>query len=164
MGEKPKNYSLVYGEDNGNMLVSSSNVPPTVSKISRLDGIAIAPRHPEQVDLRQVVQRLEGLSKENHQAYAIDAVNKHYYSVFPSTMGPYYKVFIQYPDEKETYVVRVSRNTLRAVKEKLPKKGHLRFFFKQADATHEEVESEDATVPFYEKGGTKQIYCRVFPK
>lgn len=120
------------------------------------------------VDLRAVVAKLQNLPQENHRAYAMDTLNKHYSSVFTNRRRSDkvekagFKAYIQYFDEKDTYVVRVERNTLKAVRDKLPKRGDYRYFFKQLDNTCEEVESDGSFVPFHEKDGSRQIYCQVF--
>lgn len=155
----------------------TNNKPPVPSTRGRtyksLDGSFVPPKHREQtVDSQQVAAKLGAhLAKENNSAYAIDTLNKHYSSVFVagrktdrSRSEAEFKVYIQYFNEKETtYVVKVDRNTLKAVRNKLPKRGNFRFFFKQSDGTCEEVESDDAFVPFHEKESSKQIYCQLFP-
>lgn len=150
--------------------------PPVPSSRGRpyksLDGSFMQPKHREQSsvnkDLLQVVAKLENLSKENHRAYAMDSLLKHYSSFVNRRKSNQaeqsgYRVYIQYSDEKDTYVVRVEKNTLKAVRDKLPKRGNYRYFFKRRENTCEEVEFDDATVPFYERDGSKQIYCQVFP-
>lgn len=188
--EIPKDYSSMYCEDNNtlpavisiNRNTVSNNTrnnhqdvqllkPPIPSTRGRpyktLDGSFVQPKHREQsIDLLQVVAKLESLPKENHQAYAMDSLHKHYSSFVnrrKSSTQAGYKVYIQYTDEKDTFVVRVEKNTLKAVRDKMPKRGNYRYFFKRLENTCEEVEFDEATVPFYEKDGSKQIYCQVFP-
>jgi len=175
----PKDYSVMFCEDS-NKISASPNMNATINlpipstrgraPYKTLDGSFVPPKHREQtVDLRQVVAKLENLPKENHSAYAMDTLNKHYSSVFVNRRKSNqvsrggYKAYIQYHDEKDTYVVRVERNTLKAVRDKLPKRGNYRYFFKQLDNTCEEVESDESTVPFHEKDNSRQIYCQVFP-
>lgn len=135
-----------------------------------LDGAkSIRPTSECTVDLRAVAAKLQNLPQENRSAYAIDTLNKHYSSVFTNRRksdhldSPIFKAYIQYFDEKDTYVVRVNRNTLGAVRDKLPKRGNYRYFFKQLDDTCEEVELDESTVPYHEKAESKHIYCQVFP-
>lgn len=149
--------------------------PPIPSSRGRpyktLDGSFVQPKHREQCvnkDLLQVVAKLESLPKENHRAYAMDSLLNHYSSFVNRRKSNQaeeagFRVYIQYSDEKDTYVVRVHKNTLKAVRDKLPKRGNYRYFFKRRENTCEEVEFDEATVPFYERGGSKQIYCQVFP-
>lgn len=129
------------------------------------------------VDLRAVVAKLQNHSQGNHRAYAMDTLSKHYSSVFNSRRKSSLassdqssaktktalKAFIQYFDQKDTYVVRVEKATLRSVRDKLPKRGNYRFFFKQLDNTCEEIEQDESIVPVHEKGDSKYIYCQVFP-
>lgn len=155
---RPKDYSSLYCEDK----------PPVPSTRGRpyksLDGSFVPQKHREQLDLRQVVAKLENLPKDCHSVYAMDTLNKHYSNVFVNRRKAGFKVYINYCEEKDTYVVRTENNTLRAVKDKLPKRGNHRYFFKQLDNTCEEVELEDSIVPYHEKDGSRQIYCQVFPR
>lgn len=150
-----------------------STMRPTQNRntLKSLDGSHVAPKHREQspIDLMQVVAKLEQLPKENHRAYAMDTLNKHYSSVFNNRKRPEFKervgfrVYIQYSGEKDTYVVKVERNTLRAIKDKMPKRGNYRYFFRSQDSTCEELEFDDSIVPHHDVDGQKQIYCQVFP-
>lgn len=74
-----------------------------------------------------------------------------------------YRVCIKYHNQRDIYVVRVNHNTLKAVVNKLPIKGTYRYFFRHEDNTNEEIESEQARVPYHEKEGQRQIYCQIFP-
>ena len=189
--ELPKDYSSVYCEDSikppippmrrtTNTLASHTMMPTNHNHQNQhilhqkqaiwSDGARSHKRQCEStVDLRAVVAKLQNLPQENHRAYAMDTLNKHYSSVFVNRRKSNqvsrggYKAYIQYHDEKDTYVVRVERNTLKAVRDKLPKRGNYRYFFKQLDNTCEEVESDESTVPFHEKDNSRQIYCQVFP-
>lgn len=136
-----------------------------------LDGAkSIKPTNESGLDLKLVVEKLQHLAQENRNAYAIDTLNKHYTSVFTSRRKSehndkqVFKAYIHYENEQDTYVIRVNRNTLKAVRDKLPKRGNYRYFFKQLDNTHEEVESDESTVPYHEKAESKHIYCQVFPQ
>lgn len=124
------------------------------------------------VEFRAAAAKLQNHSRNNHRAYAMDTLSKHYSSVFNSRRkgsdqvarnGASLKAFIQYSDQKETYVVRVDKATLRSVRDKLPKRGNYRFFFKQLDNTCEEIERDESIVPVHSKGDSKYIYCQVFP-
>lgn len=191
--EIPKDYSSMYCEDNNSLpsvitdnnhnTVSSGTItnhhyvqylkPPVPSTRARpyksMDGSFVQPKHREQsIDLLQVVAKLESLPKENHRAYAMESLHKHYSSFVNRRKSNQaeragYRAYIQYHDEKDTYVVRVENNTLKAVRDKLPKRGNYRYFFKRLGNTCEEVEFDEALVPLYEKDGLKQIYCQVFP-
>lgn len=113
-------------------------------------------------DQEHLIAKLNQLRKEDHHAYAMDTLNKHFSSVFVET-GLTYKVYIQYFNEKDTYVVRVNRNTFGAVRSKMPIRGNFRYFFRCHGNTCEEIESYDSTVPYHDKDGQKVIYCQVFP-
>lgn len=151
----PKDYSSVYRED--------EKPVPSARPHKALDGSHVLHRHREQLDLRQVVAKLQNLATENHSAYAMDTLNKHYSSVFVNRKPSNFKAYIKYPDERETYVVRLNNNTLRDIKDKLPKKGNFRYFFRGEENVCEEVESDSSDVPYEEKGNIQQIYCQLFP-
>lgn len=142
-------------------------------KVKSLDGSHATPYHREQsVDLMKVVAKLNQLPKDNHHAYAMDTLNKHFSTVFTNRrrfndqkeqqkIG--FRVYIQYSGEKDTFVVRAEQNTLKAIRDKMPKRGNYRYFFRSRDSTCEELEFDESTVPYHEKDGQKQIYCQVFP-
>lgn len=160
-----------------NSMNSATTRPPVPSARGgqankSLDGSFVPLKHREQsIDLKQVVAKLEDFTKTiqpNHRFFAMDTLNKHYTSVFrrkpdqlqqPSD----YRVYIQYFNEKQLYVVKVSGNYLREVRAKMPIPGSYRYFFKQLDSAYEEVELDDSLVPYHEKDGSRQIYCQVFP-
>lgn len=117
------------------------------------------------IDLDQLSAKLQVLSAEK---IANKALNEHYSSYterkkHDKLERANYKVYIQYSDDHTTFVVRVDRPTLKAVKDKLPKRGNYRYFFRINDKTSEEFEYDGATVPFHEKDNQKQIYCKLFP-
>lgn len=152
---KPKNYSSMYREDKPP--IPSIRIRPYKS----LDGSHAPPKHHEQLDLRKVVAKLQNLPRANHSAYAMDTLNKHYSSVFVNRKSSF-KAYIKYFDEKETYQVTIATNCLRAVKDKMPKKGDYRYFFRGEENVWEEIESDESQVPYEEKGNAKQIICQVF--
>lgn len=140
-------------------------------KLKSLDGSHVAPKHREQqsIDLMKVVAKLQQLPKENHRAFAMDTLSKHYSSVFTNRKRhdqkerAGFRVYIQYSGEKDTFVVRVEQNTLRAIRDKMPKRGNYRYFFRSQDSTCEEHEVDGSVVPYHDRDGQKQIYCQVFP-
>lgn len=163
MGDgNPKDYSSMYREDKPP--IPSTRIRPS-PHYKTLDGSYVPPKHNEakQLELMQVAAKLQNLPKEYHSAFAMDTLNKHYSDVFVNRRSSF-KAYIKYFDEKDTYVVRVDSNTLKAVIDKLPKKGAYRYFFKGPENTCEEVENDGSTVPYHEKDGkTKHIYCQLFP-
>lgn len=160
MEEQTKDYSKVYCEDR-------PPLPPMRRTVSskpwgESDGVRAKPHRETPVDLQAVVEKLRNLPSQRQ--YALDSMNQHFSSVFTERRKPsIFKAYINYREDKETYVVRVERNTLRTIKSKLPRRGNYRYFFKQPDSTCEEFESDDAAVPYIEKDGQRQIYCQVFP-
>lgn len=152
---------------------TSSRTAPNATKSladkhDRFDGRQVAPKHREQLDLAMVVAKLKQLPKEDSRAYAMGTLNEHYTSFtnrrrVDQNERTSFRVCIQYSGEKDTYVVRVNQNTLKAIKDKMPKRGNYRYFFRSRDLTCEELESDDSMVPYHEKDGRKLIYCQVFP-
>lgn len=164
MEEKTKDYSKVYLEE-------TPPPPQTRRTITKnLDGAHIYRRHREAgigIDPNDLTSALYNLSAAQHKAYAINTLQQHYSAVFQKKNKQTYKVYMNYIDEgfkKETYLVRIDRNTLRDVKNKLPIKGDYRLFFTHNGNECEEVEDDDATLPYVEKDGAFVIYCRLFPK
>lgn len=160
--EVPKDYSNVYKEER-------APVPATRgANKSFVDGSIALRRNPEPggIDPNELSLRLFNLSKEQHKAYAINTLQQHYTTVFQNRSKQTYKVYINYFDNnrpKEVYLVRVSKNVLREVKAKMPIKGDYRLFFIHPQNECEEVEDDDSILPYHEKDGTFNIYCRVFP-
>lgn len=149
MDEKPKDYSSVYCEER-----------------IKSDGESHKRRSESGVDLLAVVAKLQNLPQKNHTVYAIDTLNNHFSSVFANRKahGRGFKVLIKYNEDKESYLFRVERNTMRNVIERSPKKGDFRLFFKQPDEAWEEIEAYDQELPYQERDGNKMIYCQVFNK
>lgn len=153
--EKPKNYS---GLDGG---YTTHTEFPRRKELST-------------VDLLAVCQKLQ--AHQQHHIDASDTLSKHYSAVFSKTnesvpplprrrhvpLQPQYKVYIQYHDIKDTFVVRVQNNTLRDVLSRMPKRGNYRLFFKDSKNTCEEFEDLEAFVPYHEDGGIRKIYCHAF--
>lgn len=177
MEELPRDYSKVYFEDRPplppmrhSIATAAATATTTTSKPwGESDGVRTTKTHREtSVDLQAVVAKLKNLPEQRK--YALDTMNQHFSSVFAERRNaerrkspPNYKAYINYRDDNETYVVRVVHNTLKTIKSKLPRRGNYRYFFKnQLDNTCEEFESDDATVPYIEKDGQRQIYCQVF--
>lgn len=102
------------------------------------------------------LKQLEDADRKSN--YAMHTLNEHYKTVFN------YRVCIKYHDDKYAYIVRVTQNTLKAVRDKLPIRGMYRYFFRGEDNEHIEIEDENAIVPYEDgKDGQKHIYCHVFP-
>lgn len=183
--EHPKDYSALYSEDSSRSLglpLSNTCATPKIKNLDIsvrsntcrtknyqkpvLDG-ARSFRRPES-DLFSNVAKLQNHQQKDQCAYALETLSKHYSSVFSNRRKTdnkkeaLFKAFIQYSEENDTYVVRVEKNTLRSVKDKLPKRGNYRFFFKQLDGTCEEIELDESIVPYHVKGESKYIYCQVF--
>ena len=163
MMEVPKDYSNVYKEE-------QSPVPATRASARKLfiDGSVSHRRAPEPggIDPKELSARLFNLSKEQHRVYAFQTLQQHYTSVFQNRTKKTYRVYLNYFENnrpKEVYLVRVNKNILREVKAKMPIKGDYRLFFIHAQNECEEVEDDDSTLPYQEKDGNFNIYCRVFP-
>lgn len=146
------------------------------AKTSSFDGLHTIRRHVEYKGINpdELSKRLARLTQGQHKSYvnypsqehrdcAIKTLRDHY-SSFSKRELPSYKVYINYFDIKETYLVRVKSNLLRDVKMKLPIKGNYRLFFIHNGNECEEVEDDEAALPYIEKDGAFVIYCRVFPK
>jgi len=143
------------------------------ASVRKLDGRFTPRRHRESaggVDPNELIYKLQNLTREDHNVYAMHTLHQHYNSVLQKRKKPTYKVYLTYVTtasdgklERETYIVRVERNTLREVKSKLPIKGTFRFFFTNENEA-EEIEDEDLSLPYREKDGSYAIYCRLFQK
>ena len=146
--EIPKDYGSLYREP------------------KKIDGVYKPPTHREFIDPNQLYAKLSNLSKKDRESYAIDTLQKHYNSVFQAK--PDYRVYINYFDDRQAesiaYLVRIEKNKLREVRQKLPLKGNYRLFFKNTNNHCEEVEEDEAVLPFHEKDGCLNIYCHVFPR
>lgn len=161
--ERPKDYSQVYTDDFTPIASSRNHRPQKL--IGSLDGASHALKHREKIDLREVVLKLKNLPE--CQSDANYALSEHYKLCFVKPKNVMnYRVLIKYPvinnKADEIYAVRINQNTLKAVKDKLPKPGNFRFFFKTPNCL-EEIESDDSTVPIYnESNGIKQIQVFLF--
>lgn len=158
--EVPKDYSTVYREE-------KPPVPATRGATKALDGSFPARRHRESgIDQNDLLRKLLSISKDQQNQYAMNTLQQHYTDVFHKRNKQTYKVCIDYMEngrQKERYLVRIERNTLRDVKVKLPIKGHYRLFFNFAgNQNWEEVEDEDSVLPYNEKDGAFVIHCRAF--
>lgn len=180
--EIPKNYSNYYCEERAPVPAARSTTttatnqapaaatgtqqqqPPTKA----LDGAFSTRRHREMgqggINPADLLPKLYHLSKEQSKAYAINTLQQHYNSVFQKRNHRRYKVYINYWDKKETFLVRIEKNTLREVRSKLPIKGEYRLFFIHPGNECEELEDNEAQLPYHEKDGVFNIYCRVFSK
>lgn len=139
-----------------------------------LDGSCAPPQYREsyKIDLNLVAERLKSIDSLSR-----NTLTEHYYTVFPrrgnilthenqpnNENRDNYRVYIEYSGEKDTYVVKVNHNSLKAIKNKMPVKGHYRYFFRSCeDTTYDELESDTSIVPYHDKDGQRHIYCRVFP-
>lgn len=146
----------------------SSTSSSAIHKLDRFDGCPSVPKHREQLDLAMLVAKLKQLPKEDSRAYAMGTLSEHYTSFtsrrrVDQKQRTGFRVCIQYLDEKDTYIVRSEQSTLRAIKDKMPKRGNYRYFFRSLDSTYEELEFDDSPVPYHDKDGRKQVYCQVFP-
>lgn len=161
--EQPKNYSSLDSE------VRPQPVPASRSRLGKpLDGSFSARRHRESnLDIHVLSEKLSYLSREQRDEYARHTLKTHYSEVFQKKRQEQnYKVCIDYMDgqQKERYLVRTSKNSLRDVKAKLPIKGNYRLFFIHSNNECEEVEDDEAVLPYHEKDGAFVIYCRAFAK
>lgn len=170
----PKDYSRLYIEERQPPMPSSrshhniiTNHPTIKHKLGpfQMDGACHPLKHRE-LDLREVVLKLQDhITQAN--SHAKDALSQHYTS-FVKAKRPKYKVMIEYPkvsnQEDVVYAIRIHVNSLHAVKDKLPRRGNYRYFFKTSSCL-EEIESDDAPVPIYaEKDGYKQIFLHLFER
>lgn len=159
---KPKDYSTLDGcyiprrhkelplINNNNNVAGHNNSNKCISSTTTLD-------------LRAVVRKLEA-HKSSHKSHHIDAMktlSKHYSDVFKQP--PQYKVYIQYHDIKETFIIKIRENTLGNVLASMPKRGQYRLFFKDLKNTCEELTDPRSLVPFHEKDDFRNIYCHAFP-
>lgn len=156
--------SILYPRTNA----TKSSTSSTIHKHDRFDGCQAAPKHREQLDLAMLVAKLKQLPKEDSRAYAMGTLSEHYTSFTSRRKVDQieragFKVYIQYLDEKDTYIVRSEQSTLRAIKDKMPMRGNYRYFFRSLDSTYEELEFDDSLVPYHDKDGLKHVYCQVFP-
>lgn len=156
--ETPKDYSNIFCEDVKPPVPSLRGHNKQHRQFPILEGARSNKQIESTIDLREVVAKLQSLPR----VYAMNTLNEHYSSYRRKKSG--FKAYVQYYDEKDTYVVRVDSNTLKAIRDKLPKIGNYRYFFKQLDNTCEEVESENSLVPYHEKEDSRMIYCHIFPK
>lgn len=170
--EGPKDYSRLYTEERPPPIPSGrggqSNRLHQKLALLQMDGASQALKHRE-LDLKEVVSKLQ-----NHitscNSHAKEALSEHYTS-FVGAKHAKYRVLIKYPNSisssnkgDEVYAVRVHSNTLRAVREKLPRRGNFRYFFRTHNCL-EEIESDDTPVPIYtEKEGYKQIHVHLFDR
>lgn len=157
MQEQTKDYAKLYKDD-------IAPVPQTRRSTKALDGAPVPRRHREAnmgIDPMELHSALRNLPQANN--YAMLTLNQHFNEVFPKKT---YKVYIIYmengKEDGETYLVRIDRNNLRAVKEKMPIKGNFRLFFSINDKQFEEVEDDEAPLPCIERDGSRIIRCRVF--
>jgi hypothetical protein len=185
MEEIPKNYSDVYSEDLPPPVPATRSSRPGSTKGLRrnLDGESQCRRRRELgggIDLNELLPRLDTLSRERQNAYADSTLRQHYNDVFSrrgaaghqnhqAPSRPRYKVGIEYVEQsgrqRDRYLVKVERNTLEDVKAKLPIKGNYRLFFSDATGNEcEEIEDDEAPVPFQRRNNEFYIHCRVFKK
>lgn len=160
--EIPKNYSNVYCEERA----PKPAIRGTTSSTKTLDGSFSTRRHRESVggiNPNDLLPRLYHLSQEQQNSYSIITLRQQF-KLIQERNKQTYKVYINYWDKKETFLVRTERNTLRDVKTKLPIKGDYRLFFIHPGNECEEVEDDECTLPYHEKEGSFIIYCRVFAK
>lgn len=162
----PKDYSKLYTED-GSRRPALPPIPR--SSAPEMDGCRQPVRRNEAaIDLQAVVDRLNCLSKESCKTAARNTLTSHYNNIMSARRlvqdKPEFRAHIQYCDDQDQpkYIVQTRCNTLSAVKDRLPKIGNYRYFFRQMDNTWEEYESENSTIPCFIANGQKQIYCRLF--
>ena len=150
-------------------------MPRSKQPYKSLDGAYARPVHQELQDFFNNVRskpQQQVKQQPSRDLIGFDILNRHFDTVFKQRISLVsYKVFIQYfkfdsaGNQRplgETYVVRVERNTLGYVKQKLPnKRPGFRFFFKDQNNTYEEVEDDNLPVPYREKDSIRNIYCQV---
>lgn len=156
---QPKNFSKMFQE-----------------RIKPLDGSFEPPRHREfnhqnAADFCNLVSaKLEAIALNNSSAEKEFGTNivstttnkKRPAATIDNAFG--FKLYVQYYDLKETFVLRIAMNDLRSIVERLPKKGNYRYFFKRIDNMCEEIESLQEEAPYFVNDqGVKQIFCQIFP-
>lgn len=162
--EVPKDYSC---ED-------VAPIPATRVTAEKLDGVPNpARRHNESggLNLTEFMDKLNNLSKEQQREYALMSFNQHHKEKFSRRNQITYRLYLTYitkgpngKHERDTYIVQAQTNILRELKAKLPMKGSYRYFFTTVGGGNEEIENEEAPLPYFEKNGNYFIYCRLFPR
>lgn len=168
--EGPKDYSLLYNDERPPPIPTGRATNKLHQKLVSLqmDGASQGLRHRE-LDLKEVVSKLQNHKITLCNSHAKDALSEHYTSFVGSKNNAKFRVLIKYPSNSaskadEIYAVRVHTNTLRAIRDKLPRRGNYRYFFRTHNCL-EEVELDDSPVPVYtEKEGYKQINVHLFER
>lgn len=158
---------------------SCEDVPPPVpaARVTghrKVIGYSVPRRHLESggIDPIELMSKLQNLDDELHRQKALKSLRQHH-SVWSRRRQENritYKFYLTYISmnyngrhDRDTYIVRGQSNTLRELKARLPMKGSYRYFFTTAGEGNEEIEDDDAALPYIERDGNLSIYCHLFP-
>lgn len=135
MTDELKDYSRLYSEEKPIRLEQQ-----VVHRENRINNSS------KVIDFKELVQKLTVLEQVDD---ASNELSKHYTS-FIKKKKTQVRVLIKYPSSENVYAVRIGSDslTLGSVKEKLPKVGNYRYFFKTKEC-FEEIESNESQVPMY---------------
>lgn len=157
-------------------------MPATRSANKPVDGSLTLRRRIEHegIDPMELSKRLFNLSKEQHSAYAINELNQHYTSVFRNqnrnnNPNPVQNItrerkkykaaldcYIENNRSEGIHIVPLKANSLREVKEAIPFRGRFRVFIVRSPNQCEEVEDDNSSLPYQDRGDYYLIHCRVF--